>query len=123
LIADFAEEFDIMVGMETVMRGFRILCGLFLLSAVLAPLPARACPMCSEFVSSATEAEETDNFPAAVNKTIYFMLGVPYTALMVFGFLIWRGLVKNEAYRQALREREEQTNRPQDEPEASGPDA
>ncbi|HZZ80709.1 MAG TPA: hypothetical protein VFE62_19560 [Gemmataceae bacterium] len=103
------------------MRGCRIFL-ILIAAAFLAPLPAQACPMCSEFVSSATEAEETDNFPAAVNRTIYFMLGVPYTAFMVFSFLIWRGLVKNEAYRQALRDREEQAKSEQDAPKLNEPD-
>lgn len=39
---------------------------------------------------------------AAYNQSIYMMLTVPYTLLGVFGFLIYRGIKKNEAYRNAL---------------------
>lgn len=39
-----------------------------------------------------------------MNQSIYIMLGVPYTALGVVGFMIYRGVRKNEAYGRALRE-------------------
>lgn len=34
-----------------------------------------------------------------MNQSIYLMLGVPYTVLFVGGFLIYRGMKKNDAYR------------------------
>ena len=36
-----------------------------------------------------------------MNQSIYLMLGVPYSALFVVGFFIYRGAKKNEAYMQA----------------------
>lgn len=46
------------------------------------------------------EANEDDqtNFPAAMNQSIYLMLGVGYASLGVVGFMIYRGVKKNEAY-------------------------
>jgi hypothetical protein len=43
--------------------------------------------------------DEIDDFPAAMNQSIYLMLGVPYTALFVVGFMIYRGMKKNDAFR------------------------
>ena len=61
--------------------------------------PAIACPMCSEAVASAAKEEtDADNTPAAFNQSIYVMVGVPYTAFCIVGFLIYRGLKKNAAY-------------------------
>jgi hypothetical protein len=37
-----------------------------------------------------------------MNQSIYLMVSVPYLALAVFGFLIYRGCKKNAAYREAL---------------------
>jgi hypothetical protein len=39
--------------------------------------------------------------PAAYNQSIYVMLTVPYLLLGVFGFLIYRGMKKNEEFRSA----------------------
>ena len=39
--------------------------------------------------------------PAAYNQSIYVMLTVPYLLFGVFGFLIYRGMKKNEQYRNA----------------------
>jgi hypothetical protein len=44
------------------------------------------------------ENEQT-GFPAAMNQSIYLMLGVPYTAFGVVGFLVYRGMKKNDDYR------------------------
>lgn len=46
--------------------------------------------------------EDENNLPAAINQSIYLMLIVPYLTLGVVGFLIWRGVRKNAAYRASL---------------------
>jgi len=42
--------------------------------------------------------------PAAYNASIYLMVGVPYTALGVVGFLIYRGCKKNAQYLKSVAE-------------------
>lgn len=61
----------------------------------------------SSRVEDTIEPWEATNLPAAYNQSIYLMLAVPYTLLGVFGFLVYRGLKKNEAYKAqlALRQR------------------
>ena len=39
-----------------------------------------------------------NNAPAAYNNSIYLMVSVPYLALAIVGFLIYRGCQKNTAY-------------------------
>jgi hypothetical protein len=39
-----------------------------------------------------------------MNENIYLMLGVPYTLLFIVGFMICRGVKKNDAFVQAMRE-------------------
>ena len=39
-----------------------------------------------------------------MNQSIYLMIGVPYSVLGIVGFLIYRGVKKNEQYRQGLAE-------------------
>ena len=34
-----------------------------------------------------------------MNQSIYIMLGVPYAALFVVGFMIYRGVKKNDEHR------------------------
>ena len=46
-----------------------------------------------------TNEDEQTGFPAAMNQSIYIMLGVPYLTLGVVGFMIYRGVKKNDAYR------------------------
>jgi hypothetical protein len=48
--------------------------------------------------------DELDDFPAAMNQSIYLMLGVPYAALIIVGFMIYRGMKKNDAFVQAMCE-------------------
>jgi hypothetical protein len=69
-----------------------------------------------EAAGAAAEGGESDNFPKAVNQTIYMMLAIPFSALMFFGFMTWRGMVKNDVYRQALRDAQDKKQKP--EPEA-----
>ncbi len=65
---------------------------LFLLLAL--PWSAPACPMCREAVTQTSDAEAKDQFreAQAYNRSIYLMLAVPYLALGVVGFCIYRGL-------------------------------
>jgi hypothetical protein len=57
--------------------------------------------------TSGTEVDGEDGAPpkqinsvaAAYNQSIYIMLVVPYALLGVFGFMIYRGMRKNETYR------------------------
>ena len=37
-----------------------------------------------------------------MNQSIYLMLAIPYSALGVVGFMIYRGMKKNDEYRQGL---------------------
>lgn len=43
-----------------------------------------------------------------MNQSIYLMLAVPYSALGIVSFLIYRGVKKNETYRQTLQSPNEQ---------------
>ena len=68
--------------------------------AVLTPM-ANACPLCKEAVSASGtggDDDEANNWPAAMNQSIYVMIGVPYTAFAILGFLIYRGVKKNSAH-------------------------
>jgi hypothetical protein len=88
------------------MNWLRILTIACVLSAPMAaPLAVRACPLCSEAIANSNDKnneEETDQFPAAMNQSIYLMLAVPYTSLAVIGFLIYRGMKRNDEYRKSL---------------------
>jgi len=44
--------------------------------------------------------DEQTEFPAAMNHSIYMMLGIPYTAFFVAGYFIYRGIRRNDEYRQ-----------------------
>jgi hypothetical protein len=69
------------------------------------PLAVRACPLCADAIANSNDKnseEEADHFPAAMNQSIYIMLAVPYTALGVVGFLIYRGMKRNDEYRKSL---------------------
>jgi hypothetical protein len=59
-----------------------------------------------------TDEDEQTGFPAAMNQSIYIMLGVPYLALGVFGVMIYRGAKKNEAHVLATREDGTQNDSP-----------
>jgi hypothetical protein len=59
--------------------------------------PAKACPLCKEAAESAVDltAEQDDDPLAeakAYNRTIYMMIGVPYTIFAVGGFYCYRHL-------------------------------
>jgi hypothetical protein len=93
---------------DSIMKTVRNLAGLLILATLLwAPLSVRACPLCSDAIAnsnSANDADDVDQFPAAMNQSIYLMLAVPYSALGFVGLMIYYGVRKNEAYRQAQSE-------------------
>ena len=64
--------------------------------AVLTPI--RACPVCSEAVSAGDGSGEVSGFPEAMNQSIMLMIAVPYTALAIMSFGVYRGLKKNAAH-------------------------
>jgi hypothetical protein len=53
-------------------------------------------------VAATSGSEDVDNSPAAYNQSIYLMVAVPYASFGVFGFLIYRGVRRNERYRRRL---------------------
>ena len=92
------------------MTSIRFLAAALIIAATFfAPTSLRACPLCAEAIAQANAGnaqDDVDNFPAAMNRSIYLMLAVPYTALGVVGFCIYRGVKQNEAYRKSLSEPE-----------------
>jgi len=85
------------------MTKIHCLAGMLLIAALLvAPHPAQACPACTEFASS-SDVDDTDNFAAAMNESIYVMLGVPFSALFGVGFMIYRGMKMNDQFREGLQ--------------------
>jgi hypothetical protein len=83
------------------MKYLRTLTLAFALSS-LTPLSVRACPLCADAIANANNGsaqEDVDQFPAAMNRSIYMMLAVPYSALGIVGYLIYRGVKQNEQYR------------------------
>jgi len=71
-----------------------------LVLAVILALPgwAGACPTCRDAVAQTSAAEEADQLreAQAYNRSVYLLLGVPYLALGVVGFLVYRGLQRPE---------------------------
>ena len=100
------------------MKSLHILAALSIIGlSFLAPVALHACPLCGEAIASAnanSNPDDVDNFPAAMNQSIYLILAVPYTALGVVGFCIYRGVKLNEAHRQeAHRQAQESTSETQ----------
>lgn len=50
-------------------------------------------------MAASSGSEDVDHSPEAYNKSIYVMVGVPYLTFGIFGFLIYRGVKKNERFR------------------------
>jgi hypothetical protein len=50
-------------------------------------------------VGASSGSEDVDHSPEAYNKSIYLMVGVPYLTFAVFGTLIYRGVKKNDRFR------------------------
>jgi hypothetical protein len=86
------------------MKSIRLIAGLLLVLTMLTLAPTvRACPLCADAIANSNAAgdeDDRDNFPAAMNQSIYLMLGVPYLAFGVVGLMIYRGCRKNEEHLQ-----------------------
>jgi len=75
---------------------------LAVLSVLTLPGWAQACPSCAEAPAAGSgDDENIAGNQAAYNNSIYLMVGVPYLTLGIGVFLIYRGLKKNEAFRQS----------------------
>lgn len=82
----------------------RTLSPFVLAAALLAPASVQACPLCAEAVAAGgANDEDVSNFPAAMNQSIYLMIGVPYSLLFGVGFMIYRGAKKNDEFRDGLQ--------------------
>jgi hypothetical protein len=71
-----------------------LLTAAFTVAAILgAAAPALACPNCKE-ANSAGVADSDDPLAEARawNRSIYFMIGVPYTMFAIGGFYCWKHL-------------------------------
>lgn len=72
---------------------------MFVALMLLAPATVSACPLCKEAIGASQGPEdEPNNEPAAYNQSIYLMVSVPYLLLGTVGFLIVRGVRKNQAF-------------------------
>jgi hypothetical protein len=83
------------------MKWFRLIAGMLMIAMpLIAPRMVLACPLCTEMVAAAGEdgGDDTDNFPAAVNESIYVMVSVPYLSFAVVGFFVYRGVKKNREF-------------------------
>lgn len=89
------------------MRRFALLLLAFALFGAVAA-PASACPLCKEAISATSGDQDEDPtiLPKAYNRSIYLMLGVPFTTLVVVGVMIGRGVRQNEAYLDRMRHRD-----------------
>jgi hypothetical protein len=69
----------------------------FLLLALFFALSssAPACPLCKDAISTPGPDEEVNNLPRAYNNSIYLMISVPYMALGVVGFAIYRAKMQS----------------------------
>jgi hypothetical protein len=85
------------------MNSIRYIAVLFVIALTFcAPMSVRACPLCADAIAnsnSGNDADDVDQFPAAMNQSIYLMLGVPYAAFGVMGLMVYYGVRKNEEYR------------------------
>ena len=50
-------------------------------------------------MAASSGSEDRDHSPEAYNNSIYLMVGVPYLTFGVFGLLIYRGVKKNDRFR------------------------
>lgn len=77
---------------------------LLLLFLLVCPSVATACPYCTEVLASAGDEDDDPYREAkAYNRSILFMLTMPYLLTATVGFLIYRG-VKAGQKQQALAE-------------------
>ena len=67
---------------------------------ISAPI-ASACPMCADAIANSNSSageDDIDQFPAAMNQSIYLMLSVAYMTFGVVGFMIYRGVQRNSEF-------------------------
>jgi hypothetical protein len=82
------------------MRYMKTLIAVMTLAAALGlTAPAWACPLCKEAAESAIDSSGDENYnddplgeARAYNRSIYMMIGVPYTIFVVGGFYCYRHL-------------------------------
>lgn len=82
--------------MKTITAIILILAAVFVLSPA-----ASACPMCADAIANSNSSageDDIDQFPAAMNQSIYLMLSVAYMTFGVVGFMIYRGVRRNSEY-------------------------
>ena len=78
----------------------RLFASVFILLSLFAfPAVTPACPLCKDAISTPSGDDEVNNMPRAYNNSIYLMIGVPYLALGIVGFAIYRGVQQNAAFR------------------------
>lgn len=76
---------------------------------------AKACPSCQIAIEATTESNEKEKQESpgstdvlrearAYNYSIYLMVTMPYLLLGTFGYLIYRGVKKNEQWKQSQEE-------------------
>jgi hypothetical protein len=85
------------------MRKLNLFLALLTVGTALAlPARAHACPSCAEApaASGTADFEDPSNNQAAYNNSIYIMVGVPYFSFGLITFMVYRGMKKNEAFRQ-----------------------
>jgi hypothetical protein len=77
----------------------KLVFALLLTAACGYAIPARACPLCKEAAESAIDSSSDSDYsedPAAearaYNRSIYMMIGIPYTFFAVGGFYCYRHL-------------------------------
>jgi hypothetical protein len=69
----------------------RLICGLTLAVALSAASPAWACPLCQSTASSAIDdGDDPLREAQAYNRSIYFMLAVPYSIIGFAGIYCYR---------------------------------
>ncbi len=85
------------------MRKLHLLFALLTIVTALAlPTVAWACPSCQEAPAATSGGADEQGIgnAAAYNHSIYMLIGVPWLSFGVVGFMIYRGVKKNEAYLQ-----------------------
>ncbi|MGF1582141.1 MAG: hypothetical protein ACFCD0_22680 [Gemmataceae bacterium] len=88
------------------MRFLSILVLLGLMFSLVVVEHASACPSCQVAIESTGDGsdESMSNLSRAYNQSIYLFMSMPFLLLGTFGFLIYRGVKQNEAYRQSHTE-------------------
>jgi hypothetical protein len=72
----------------------RIILLLLLLAFLLAPSTSQACPYCTEVLAAAVDDDDPMREARAYNRSVLFMLAVPYVLTATIGLLIYREVRK-----------------------------